>query len=142
MLILAHCDELSRIYGEDNCSEKSTTRAPDWVEASAFKETRASVASSGRGTVTVTTAVSTADSLRFLNATDYDNSRRSSKIQDRGSSEETQSQGTQRTSHSLLEEEEGAAEGRSEISLGGNPTRTITAWEAGWNVTNAIQVCI
>ncbi|XP_076612894.1 vesicular inhibitory amino acid transporter-like [Chaetodon auriga] len=159
-----------------------------WQESPAFKETRATVISSGPSSITITSTVSTADSLWFKNTRSYGKRRRPSEVQaDRmGSNSEknpssNQNQGNKRRSYQLarllraneqkqrlledgeekkegedtvertsqfcpsLEEERGRmswtnpAQSPSASTTGLNPAATITAWEAGWNVTNAIQ---
>ncbi len=160
-----------------------------WQESPAFKETKATVISTGPSTITITSAVSTADSLLFKNTRSYGKGGRSTEMQaDKMgiNSEENpsfnQNQGSKRGSYRLAgllranterlsedgeEEKEGEEtvegssqfctnpeEERARLSLanpvhspstgttgpGLNPTPTLTAWEAGWNVTNAIQV--
>lgn len=161
------------------------------TSTTAFKETRATVISTGPSTITITSAVSTADSLLFTNTRSYGKGGRSSEMQavKMGSNGEenpsfSQNQGNKRGSYRLAgllrgnvqkqrlsedgeEKKEGEEtlertsqfctspeEGRAKMRLGNpvqspntattgpglNPTPTITAWEAGWNVTNAIQV--
>lgn len=154
-------------------------------EGPAFKVTRATVISSGPSTITITSAVSTADSLWFTNTTSFNKGRRSSQLQtdNMGSNSENnpsfiQNQDNKRTSYQLAGLkgdsrsfcEDGGEKGKGEDTVEGtsqlcmnleeraatslgnliqspstditdlNPTSTITAWEAGWNVTNAIQV--
>ncbi|XP_059212713.1 vesicular inhibitory amino acid transporter-like [Centropristis striata] len=147
---------------------------------SAFKETTASVISTGPRTITITSAVCPADSVWFKNTTSCGKGRRSSEtFTDRTGSEENlssnQNKGNKRGSYRLFrgniqkqrlpedgeekqEREERTSqfcasleEERARMSLanpdqspstgstGLNPALTITAWEAGWNVTNAIQ---
>lgn len=151
-----------------------------WQDSPAFKETRATVISSGPSTITITSAVSTADSLWFKNTRSYGKERRSSEL---GSNSEenpsfNQDQGNKRRSYRLtgdnmqkqrLLEDEGEKRGEESVegtsqfctsleeertrmtlanpvqnpstgTAGRNPPATITTWEAGWNVTNAIQV--
>lgn len=149
-------------------------------ESPAFKETRATVISTGPTTITITSAVSTADSVWFKNSRRNGKGRRPSEIQaDRmgSNSEENQRQGNKRGSNRLFREDvqklrlsedgeeikegEESVEGTSQFCTSleeerarrslANPVQspdtgtkglspTITAWEAGWNVTNAIQV--
>lgn len=162
-----------------------------WQESPAFKETRATVISTGPSTITITSAVSTADSRLFTNTRSHGKGGRSSEVHTvkmRSNGEENpsfnQNQGNRRGSYRLAgllrgniqkqtlsedgEEERGgeetvmgtsqfctsSEEERARMSLansvqsantgttgpGLNPAPTITAWEAGWNVTNAIQV--
>ncbi|KAK9531350.1 hypothetical protein VZT92_010780 [Zoarces viviparus] len=171
---------------QDNPSvPESTSTFPQ--ESPAFKETTATVISTGPGTITITSAVSTVDSLWFKNTNGYGKGRRSSEMHadKMGSNSEekpsfTQSQGNKRgacrmskgnmqnkrLSEDREEKQEGeeTVEGTSQFctsldeerrmrrmslanpdespntgSRSANPTLTITAWEAGWNVTNAIQ---
>ncbi|XP_070706000.1 vesicular inhibitory amino acid transporter-like [Pempheris klunzingeri] len=154
----------------------------------AFKETRTTVISTGPTTISVTSAVSTADSLLFHDTQSYVKGKRSSETQAcrMGSNGEEnpssdQNQCTKSRSYSLAgllrgntqkqkrsedgeEEKEGGEtvertsqlctslqEERAMMSVASpvqspnaettclNLTPTITAWEAGWNVTNAIQ---
>ncbi|XP_039981896.1 vesicular inhibitory amino acid transporter-like [Xiphias gladius] len=158
------------------------------LHSTAFKETRATVLSTGPRTITVTSAVTTADSVRFKNTTSYGKGKRSTETQAdkmKSNSEDNPSfnrnHGNKRRSHRLAgllkgniqkqrlsEDGEGKSEGketavgtsqfcthleeeRARMGLadpfqshrtgttGLNPSPTITAWEAGWNVTNAIQ---
>lgn len=206
MLVLTHSDELSRSHTENNrlpldhithtcntrtnntsCrqSEQDAGAAPDLSASSshgspAFKETRATLISSGPKTVTITSAVSTSiDSpwLRNTTSVHHGKGKRSSEVQ----ADETV--GNKSRSHRLAgkykgitqkqklcedgEERRGEEretveatpqlcgrleEERRRMSLadpcqshsagtaGLTPSPTITAWEAGWNVTNAIQV--
>ncbi|TDH00602.1 hypothetical protein EPR50_G00190050 [Perca flavescens] len=154
-------------------------------ESPAFKETRATVISTGPRTITITSAVSAADSVWFKNNKSYGKRRRSSEMRadKTGSNVEknpsfNQNQSKKRGSYRLFrgnmqkqrlsedaekkKEGEETVEGTSpfcasleeekaRMSLanpvqsprtgtpGLKPTLTITAWEAGWNVTNAIQ---
>ncbi|XP_051264155.1 vesicular inhibitory amino acid transporter-like [Dicentrarchus labrax] len=159
-----------------------------WQKSPAFKETRATVISSGPSTITITSAVSPADPLWLKNTRHYGKRVRSAekKADTMGSDSEenpsfNQNQGSKRRSFQLAGllrgnmqkqrlskdreekiEGEGTAEGTSQVgtsfeeeragmilanpvqspnsaTTGLNPTATITAWEAGWNVTNAIQ---
>lgn len=158
-------------------------------ESPAFKETRATVISSGPSSITITSAVSTGDAFWFKNTTTYGKGERSTEIDadKMGSSSEenpsfSQSQGNKRKSYRLarlltvneqkqrlLEDGEKKKEGEETVegtslfctsleedrarmswanpvqspstgTTGLNLAATITAWEAGWNVTNAIQV--
>ncbi|XP_034436672.1 vesicular inhibitory amino acid transporter-like [Hippoglossus hippoglossus] len=206
MLVLTHSDELNRTYGEEsrfpfdhiankNTSSPSLTEqdtpamrerpAPDLPGSSStswpgdgpsFKETRATVISTGPRTITITSTVSSADSLWLRNTSSYGKGERSSEMEEdttgsnseeklrfkgkrsRSSRMEASSKGDnqeQRLSEDGEERREGASTHREEeragLSLadsllspnagttGLNPAPTITAWEAGWNVTNAIQ---
>ncbi|XP_069017623.1 vesicular inhibitory amino acid transporter-like [Embiotoca jacksoni] len=153
-----------------------------WQESPAFKETRATVISTGTKTITVTSAVSTEDSPWWLENTGrYDKERRSSEQADKSKTEENRNQGNktrsnrlaglprgdvinrrlsedgevtraaeeplegtsqlcssfekERTSTSLVTPAQSSSTGTTAL----NPSPTITTWEAGWNVTNAIQ---
>ncbi|XP_038583651.1 vesicular inhibitory amino acid transporter-like [Micropterus salmoides] len=147
----------------------------------AFKETRATVISTGPSAITMTSAVSTADSPWLKNTRSYGKWKTSSKIQADKDLSFNQNQGNKKRSHGLAAllrgnvqkqrlaedgeekmEGEEIVEGDSQLctsleeertgmslaspvqcpstaTTGLNPTATITAWEAGWNVTNAIQ---
>ncbi|XP_071323560.1 vesicular inhibitory amino acid transporter-like [Trachinotus anak] len=171
-------------------TEQDTRQAPNLIGSSstslhdspAFKETRATVISTGPSTITITSAVSTADSLWFKNPTSYGKGKRSPEMQtdkmesnievgsksrsyrlagkykgkskkqrlsengeERREGKETVEGTSQFCTH--LEEErarlsladpcQSPSTGTTGLNL--NPSPTITAWEAGWNVTNAIQ---
>ncbi|KAM9339223.1 vesicular inhibitory amino acid transporter-like [Symphorus nematophorus] len=183
------CDDTRRdrpsVTEQDNPSMRERpalnlmgSTSTSWQESPLFKETRATVISSGPSTITITSAVSTADSLWFKSTTSYGKGRRPSEMQaDKmgGNSEENQNQenmrrlqsdranmqkqrlfedgeekreleeAVERTSQMCTSLEELRAsvslaslvQGPSSSTTGLNPT--ITAWEAGWNVTNAIQ---
>uniref|UniRef100_A0A3Q1J886 Vesicular inhibitory amino acid transporter n=1 Tax=Anabas testudineus TaxID=64144 RepID=A0A3Q1J886_ANATE len=134
----------------------------------AFKETRATLVTTGPKTITTTLAVSPADSPWFKNANSYDEGRKSSEIQADKTGSQSQGNkrkpcragGTLRKQRLCVDEEEkedeeepeertsqfcaSVEEERTRTSLAKpvqslNPSPTITAWEAGWNVTNAIQ---
>nr|XP_019953031.1 PREDICTED: vesicular inhibitory amino acid transporter-like [Paralichthys olivaceus] len=206
MLVLTHSDELNRTYSEEsrstfdhiankNTSSPSLTEqdtptvrerpAPDLTGSSStswhndgpsFKETRATVLSTGPRTITITSTVSSADSLWFKNTSNYGKGERSSDMEEdtmgskseenlrfkgkrsrssrmdgsfkgdkreQGLSEDGE-EGGEGTSTHLEEERTGMSLADSLQSpnagtTGLNPAPTITAWEAGWNVTNAIQ---
>ncbi|XP_022051313.2 vesicular inhibitory amino acid transporter-like [Acanthochromis polyacanthus] len=172
-LVLTHKDD-----AQDPDMTASTSTL--WQERPAFKETRTTVISSGTKTITITSAVSTEDSLWFENNGSYDTEGKSSetKAGRMGSKENlnfSQNQGNRIRSYrlaalqqTLSEDEEEKLDGdraveetsglcgsfkkeRASISsatagqssntssTGLNPYPTITAWEASWNVTNAIQ---
>ncbi|KAG7222656.1 hypothetical protein INR49_026265, partial [Caranx melampygus] len=208
MLVLTHSDELSRSHAEDNrfdhitntyntrtnetsfrqsgssLTKQDTGAAPDLSASNrhgspAFKETRATVISTGPRTVTITSAVSTStDSPWFRNTTSvhHGKGKRSSEVQaDETVSNKsrshrlagkykgiTQKQRICEDGEKRRGEERETVEGtpqlcdglegeRTRMSLadpcqshsagtaGSTPSPTITAWEAGWNVTNAIQ---
>ncbi|XP_044233327.1 vesicular inhibitory amino acid transporter-like [Thunnus albacares] len=174
---------------QDNPTMIERTKAPDlmgststsWQESPTFKESRATIISTGPRTITMTSAVSTVDPPWLRNNRPYDKERSKSSEVQAGNSEENssfnQKQRNKRRSYRLVKhlggdiqkqrlaedgeekkDEEGIKEGSSQfftsleeervrMSLAGpvqsttalNPTSTITAWEAGWNVTNAIQ---
>lgn len=154
-------------------------------ESPAFKETRATVISTGTKTITITSAV---DPFWLENTRRYEKEKRSSDIQDDKMGSErkeaqgfSQNQGKKKRSVRLVGRPRGKVvkcrfgevekigggeetlEGTSRLcgsldkerasvssatsvqspetcTTGPNPSPTITAWEAGWNVTNAIQV--
>nr|XP_029131789.1 vesicular inhibitory amino acid transporter-like [Labrus bergylta] len=144
-------------------------------ESPAFKETRATVITSGPRTITVTSAVSSADSVKYKNNSSYGKRKRSQDEEIASNREETQGftqnqgdkRGFYRKAKVLSEDSEEKAseetaqgtnqcctsleEERPRMSLSNpvqssstltsylKPAPTITAWEAGWNVTNAIQ---
>eukprot|EP00066_Takifugu_rubripes_P021284 XP_011610550.1 PREDICTED: vesicular inhibitory amino acid transporter-like [Takifugu rubripes] len=164
MLILTHSDELNRIYSDgsrmpfDLTSTSSdditgtqpaldeqtpTSSRASWWGKPALKETRATIVPSGSGTITVTSTVAPADTHWF----DWRRFGRKSYPPARQLGSHTQKQ-------KLWEaevEKAGGDEGRKGIiplnpvqNSGGvterrDPAATITAWEAAWNVTNAIQ---
>nr|XP_046230074.1 vesicular inhibitory amino acid transporter-like [Scatophagus argus] len=193
VLVLTHRDELNRTYGEDNrlpsdtITDTSNTCCHDTrrnqPSQTALKETKATIVSSGSSTITVTSAVSTADSLKVKNSRSHGKEGRFSEMQadKMGSNSEenpsfSQNFGEKRKScrlagllrGTLLEDGE-EKKGREETveatsqlcacpeeeragtswanpvqspgtsTTGLHPAATITAWEAGWNVTNAIQ---
>ncbi|XP_053192693.1 vesicular inhibitory amino acid transporter-like [Scomber japonicus] len=176
---------------QDNSTMRERTKDADlmgstsssWQESPTFKETRATIISTGPRTVTMTSPVPTTDSLWLKNTRPY-SKERSSEIQAgmMGSNSEensnfNQKQNKRRRSYRLVrdlgrdiqkqrltedgqekKDEEGIMEGSSQVftsleeervrtsvaspvqsTTGLNSTSTITAWEAGWNVTNAIQ---
>ncbi|CAJ1078285.1 vesicular inhibitory amino acid transporter-like [Xyrichtys novacula] len=135
-----------------------------------FKEARTTVVSSGLRTLTVTSAVPSADSQKFKKS--YGRRKRSAaemEADEVGSRKDKnssfiQNQPDKRRSYRLVKEQNrdksmagtskfcvSLEEETAQISLahpaersshsisGVNPGPTITAWEAGWNVTNAIQ---
>ncbi|XP_070782453.1 vesicular inhibitory amino acid transporter-like [Enoplosus armatus] len=165
-------------------AERDNPTLREGPESPAFKDTRATVISTGPSTITITSAVSTEDSLWFKNTRSYGKGRRSSEMQadKMGSNSEenpgfNQKQDNKRRSYRLAgnmqklrpsedgeekKDREETVEGTSQFctsleeeratmslanpvqspntgTTGLNPTATITAWEAGWNVTNAIQ---
>ncbi|KAK2856043.1 hypothetical protein Q5P01_004778 [Channa striata] len=195
MLILTHSDELSRTYDEDNRStsehvtnrstscdhsrrndgdltvrekppqnQMGSTKAP-WQDSSSFKETRASLITTGPKTITTTLAVSPSDAYWFRNSGTYDRGGKSLDVEADSAGSNSQENpravghiGMQRLSEDIGKKEAGEGpedrtsqvcgttdEDRASVSLA-NPAQdpqtrfsTITAWEAGWNVTNAIQ---
>ncbi|TNN40547.1 hypothetical protein EYF80_049268 [Liparis tanakae] len=189
MLILTHSDELNTTYGEDsrlpfaNIADRNKTSSDDTgrnrsslpeststlpQESPALKETRATVISTGPRTITITSAVSTADSVWFNNTNGHGEGRRSSETEADGvGSSREQNQGNKTGSGRTQEQrlsEDGEEDGTSHFCTSFdeerrmrrmslvkpdqspdagcrsvNPTPSITAWEAGWNVTNAIQ---
>lgn len=131
-----------------------STGASRWDNL-AFKQTRATTDSSGTGTIIITSANATADSHWLNKSRSLGRGRRSSQKKERKSSRPAGQHGVNMQELKLLEtevEKTGSDEGRKGIiplnpihnssSITGrpNPAATITAWEAAWNVTNAIQV--
>lgn len=132
-------------------------------ESPAFKETRAALVSAGTKTITVTSAVSTAEAAALKNTKPPAEARASSGHlnQNQGKrescgltrgrlSEDTKEQDKDlRSTSSLvtaLQQEQapccfaGPVHGPGSSATVLAPRPVITAWEAGWNVTNAIQV--
>lgn len=167
----------------DPCtSERAAPRLLSSTSASrqdspGFKETRATVTSSDPSTITITSAVSAADSLlskhnkgygrRFSEMGEENSEKSLSSSKDRGNKKRSyhragllgdnmQKQGHvegKEEKSGREQSEEGTPEGErmrmtsaypvqnpSTGTAGRYPPATITAWEAGWNVTNAIQV--
>ncbi|XP_074541976.1 vesicular inhibitory amino acid transporter-like [Halichoeres trimaculatus] len=150
-------------YEQDNL----TTRGrPD--PGTLRKETKASVISTGPRTITVTSAVPSADSQKFQQNRSYGKRKRSAAEMEademasngEDNSRFIQNQDGKRGSYRLVTElnkeksvagaaqfctslteecTQHPAERLSTRNSGLNPAPTITAWEAGWNVTNAIQ---
>lgn len=131
-----------------------STGASRWGNL-AFKETRTTIDSSGTGTITITSAFATDDSHWFNKSRSLGRGRRSSPKKERKSSRPARQLGANMQELKLLEtevEKMGRDERRegliplnpiqnsSGITERPNPAATITAWEAAWNVTNAIQV--
>lgn len=172
-MILTHSDELDRLDSDDprlpldpppTSSDEVTGTGPTMDEQTsgasrwdnlAFKETRATIDSSGTGSVTITTAVATADSPWFDKSQSFGRGRRSSQKEKRKSSQPAGQLGANMQELEILEsdiEKTRRDEGRQEIiplnpidnssSITERPSRvaTISTWEAAWNVTNAIQV--
>lgn len=164
-LILTHSDELNSIYsdgsrlpfdltstssdditGTQPALDEQTPRSSraSWWGKPALKETRATIVPSGSGTITVTSAVTPADTHWF----DRRRFGRKSYPPARQLRANTQKQKIWEAEV----EKTGGDEGRKGIiplnpvqNSGGvterrDATATITAWEAAWNVTNAIQV--
>lgn len=175
-MILTHNDELNRNYYDDarlpfdlttTSSDEVTGTGPAMDEQTSgstgasrwgnltFKETRTTIDSSGTGTITITSAVTTDDSHWFNKSRSLGRGRRSSPKKERKSSRPARQLGANMQELKLLEtevEKMGRDERRegfiplnpiqnsSGITERPNPAATITAWEAAWNVTNAIQV--
>lgn len=124
--------------------------APQW-DNPALKETKAAIVPSGSGTIAVA-AVATADSRWFDKSRRFGRGRRSSERKQRKSYRPGRRLGNNMPTQKLLEAEGEGAERRkgiiplnpvrnsSSITERLNPAATITAWEAAWNITNAIQV--
>lgn len=185
MLVLTHSDELNRTYCDDARRKRERSPAqphkddPTIKEVSpCFKETRATVISTGSKSLTITSAVSRGDSLWFKNTRSHHTGGSSSEMHEESRKTEEdpsfdQVQGSRRDSYRVAGliigreelrcsedidgEKDGEATSRSpsnqekegpgfseanssQTITGVNSSPTITAWEAGWNVTNAIQV--
>lgn len=142
MQILTHSDELNRSYGENTDDPRRERTSPGRTEQDnpsvpestctflqgtpVFKETRA--------TVTVTSAVSS------QSARGRGSSEKHGLPEDREGNEGGE-EGVEGTSHFCSSPDEVCpAQSPNAGVRGGDPTLTITTWEAGWNVTNAIQV--
>ncbi|XP_077950010.1 vesicular inhibitory amino acid transporter-like [Gasterosteus aculeatus] len=141
MQILTHSDELNRSYGENTDDPRRERTSPGRTEQDnpsvpestctflqgtpVFKETRA--------TVTVTSAVSS------QSARGRGSSEKHGLPEDRERNEGGE-EGVEGTSHFCSSPDEVCpAQSPNAGVRGGDPTLTITTWEAGWNVTNAIQ---
>ncbi|KAK5879844.1 hypothetical protein CesoFtcFv8_022923 [Champsocephalus esox] len=155
---------LENITNRNNSSEDTRRNGTFVQESPTLKESRATVISTGPRTITITSAVSTSDSFWFQNSNIYGEGKRSSetdnteenktesyrmfrgktqkpRLSERGEEGEETVEGTSQFGTNLEEE-------MAKMSLG-NPVQspnpgtkglnTITTWEAGWNVTNAIQ---
>lgn len=135
---------------------------------SAFKETRADLVPAGTENITVTSAVSTVEGVSFKHTKRQVMMRANgcgknpSLKQNRGKLNESSGLARGRLSEDLEEEKEENPKSASNLftilqkdkarmslaapvqspctSTVQSPRPTITAWEAGWNVTNAIQV--
>lgn len=176
MLILTHDDDRSRAPveesrlpitnkyngggGDARPTEDDNPRPAQRRDIPAFRETRATVVSSGPGAVTRTSVVSSADSRPFTSGRARGKRRRSDGELEPMSNQRQRSKrrpyrlarlqgGRKRTSGQevprLHASPEGCRAGMSGLNPAQsaedlNPTASITAWEAGWNVTNAIQV--
>lgn len=147
-------DEVTRTGPAMEEQTSGSTEAPTWDDL-AFKETRTSIHSSGTRTIAITSAVATADSRWFNKSRSVGRERKSSPQNARKSAQPAGQLGANMQELKLLEaevEKTGRDEGRkgiiplnpihnsSSITERPNPAATITAWEAAWNVTNAIQV--
>ncbi|XP_034555845.1 vesicular inhibitory amino acid transporter-like [Notolabrus celidotus] len=158
-------DNLTRMERPDSTPKESTRSLCQ--ESPPLKETRATVISTGPRTITVTSAVSSADSHKVINDRGYGKRKRSAvemEADEMGRNSEenpsfTKNQDGKRGSYRVVgkQNKEETVAGTSlkeecaQASLAGpverlstdisvvNPAPTITAWEAGWNVTNAIQ---
>lgn len=141
-------------------SRNENTDRTTMEETSAFKETRADLVSAGTKNITVTSAVSTVEGVSFQHAKHQVKMRANgcgknpSLEQNRGKLNESSGSARGRLSEDLEEENKENPKSASNLftilqkdkahmSLAApvqTPRPTITAWEAGWNVTNAIQV--
>ncbi|KAM7367693.1 hypothetical protein PAMP_013976 [Pampus punctatissimus] len=146
-----------------------------WQKSPILKESRATMISTGPRTITMTSAVSPANSPWLKNSKQIQADRMGSNSEENSIVKQKQSNKrrsfrlvrhlggnmqTQRLSEDGEEKKdiEGILEGSSQFftsleeerarmslarpvqsTTGLNPASTITAWEAGWNVTNAIQ---
>ncbi|XP_039872958.1 uncharacterized protein LOC120724702 isoform X1 [Simochromis diagramma] len=173
---------------EPSIATHNGATSPLGWESPAFKETRATVISTGTKTFTITSAVSTEEPFWLENTRSYEKEKRLSEMQgEKMGSESWENQGSSqnrgnkkksirpsglprgkvvkwRVSGDVEKNQEGEkpVEGTSQLctrlekqsgsmslvtsvqspetcTLGLNPSPTITAWEAGWNITNAIQ---
>uniref|UniRef100_A0A673CXZ0 Vesicular inhibitory amino acid transporter n=1 Tax=Sphaeramia orbicularis TaxID=375764 RepID=A0A673CXZ0_9TELE len=145
-----------------NVGQTSVSTSTFCQDRTAFKETRTSLVSAGPRTITITSAISTPDSTKLKNNRTYGKERRSSAVQAEMEDVVNQNKSHERRSYrkvrvnaqrsfaehggEKMEEDEaggGSAQmSRSKVVLdnpAASPKPTITAWEAGWNVTNAIQ---
>lgn len=156
-----------RMRGRRAPNPNRSTGAP-WQERPGFKETRATIVSLGPSTTTVTSVVSTTESVWFDHSRSFGKGR-CSKNKKGKSYRQAEQLAVKKPNQKLLVDEEEkmdreeSAEGTSEIctsleeqrkiladplqnldkgTVGLKPPTTITAWEAGWNVTNAIQARI
>lgn len=146
-----------------------STGAP-WQESPGFEETRATIVSSGPSTTTVTSVVPTPESVWFDHSRSFGKGRCSKNNKGKPYRQAEQLGGKKPNQKLSVDEEEKmdreeSAEGTSQIctsleeqrksmiladpvlnlnkgTVGLKPPSTITTWEAGWNVTNAIQVRI
>lgn len=151
------------------------TIGASWQDGQSFKETKATVISSGPGTIAITSALSPADcsksywlerrcaesegnsaeNSQFGQEQERKNKRKRTKrlagslqdnMQNKGFSEyegggkEDEKEASSQFCTSLEEERTGTTLANPAQSPSGKPPNTISAWEAGWNVTNAIQV--
>lgn len=154
------------------------TIGASWQDSQTFKETRATVISSGPSTITITSALPPADWLNsgrsycierrcgesegdgaenphFSQEQGRKNKRKrahrlAGPLQDNmqnkgfpgyeGGGEGDEEEGSSQSCTGLEEERTGTTLANPAQSPSGKPPNTISAWEAGWNVTNAIQV--
>lgn len=127
-----------------------STGASLW-DKPAFKETTATIVPSGSGTIAVTSAVAPADAHRFDNC--RRGGRRSPERKARESCRAARQLGANMQKLWEAEVEKTGDDNRrkgmiprnpvqncSDGTERPNPVATITAWEAAWNITNAIQV--
>lgn len=134
-------------------------------ESPAFKETRAALVSAGSKTITVTSAVSPAEAVSLKSAKPQAETPASSGGLNQNQGKHKESRGLARgrpsedtkeknqedlisTSNlvTILEQEQAHCSFAGSVQSPGSSATVlarrpiITAWEAGWNVTNAIQV--
>ncbi|XP_034018588.1 vesicular inhibitory amino acid transporter-like [Thalassophryne amazonica] len=154
LLVTGQNDLTTSTEGDRPTTNGSTSVS--WQESPAFKETRTTVISAGLRTVTVTSAVSAADSPWSKNIRTY------SKGRSRGSAVPADKMGStmvdseenlsdrqhlyqdiadsdMNKSEKIVEQNPQFYASKEASPTGLSPSPTITAWEAGWNVTNAIQ---
>lgn len=169
MLVLTHSDELNRTYGGENGGPPVTepdstserqgpvsdmTGCSSW--STGFKETRSTLVCTGARTITLTSAVSTTDWVKsttscleemkysdvHLQKMSGGTEEQSGFDQSRGNRDRRENTEGQEPSDGTVHFSESRGDGgkRGTISVDPSLRPTITAWEAGWNVTNAIQV--
>uniref|UniRef100_A0A3P8UW29 Vesicular inhibitory amino acid transporter n=1 Tax=Cynoglossus semilaevis TaxID=244447 RepID=A0A3P8UW29_CYNSE len=168
MLVLTHSDELNRTYGGENGGPPVTepdstserqgpvsdmTGCSSW--STGFKETRSTLVCTGARTITLTSAVSTTDWVKsttsrleemkysdvHLQKMSGGTEEQSGFDQSRGNRDRRENTEGQEPSDGTVHFSESRGDGGKGGTISVDPSLrpTITAWEAGWNVTNAIQ---